>query len=228
MDRIILANWKAEIDSTGADKWFKDFSSRYRPLEDVQVIVAVPFLFMERVAEKFAALERVAVAAQAVSPFPAGSYTGATPAAWLSDLCEYVLIGHRERRHYFHEDSRSIGAQVRECVAVGLRPILCVNEATRSGDLAVIDSSDLDKLWLAYTPGSSSFGTEQETAAMHQGITGTAASLHAASGGRPVLYGGGVNAGNCAGILQLDGISGVMVGRSCLDGVGFAELVAAV
>ncbi len=228
MDRIILANWKAEIDSAGADRWFQDFSSRYRQQEDVQIIVAVPFLFMERVAEKFAALERVAVAAQGVSPFPPGSYTGATPAAWLTDFYDYVLIGHRERRRYFHEDSRAIGSQIRETVDAGLRPILCVNEATRHNDLAAVDSTDLDRLWLAYTPESASFGTDQETAAMHQGITETAASLHAASGGRPVLYGGGVTAGNCAGLLQIDGISGVMAGRSCLDGTGFAELVAAV
>ena len=104
-----------------------DFSCRYRPASSVQVVLALPFLYMERVAEKVGGMEQVKVAAQGVSPYPPGRYTCATPAAWLKGLAGYVVVGHRERRYYFHEDNQSVASQVRESVTAGLRPILCLD-----------------------------------------------------------------------------------------------------
>lgn len=222
MEKIVLANLKANLAPSHVDTWLQAFSSRYTSVSSVQVLLAVPFLYMERIAEKVGALGRVTLAAQGVSPYPPGGYTGATPAAWLKGLAGYALVGHRERRHYFYEDDQSVAGQVRESVAAGLQPILCLDRDSKSGQLAALDSSDLEQSLLAYTPHDS---VKLEVAAASGDIIDTAASFAASSGGRPVLYGGGVNNDNAAELINLPGISGIMVGRSCLDGAEFAGLI---
>ena len=222
MEKIVLGNLKANLGPNNVDTWMQDFSSRYTPASSVQVVLAVPFLYMERVVEKVKVMEQVKVAAQGVSPYPPGGYTGATPAAWLRGLARYVVVGHRERRYYFHEDTQSVAGQVHESVAAGLRPILCLDRDNRSGQLAALDSSDLDQSLLAYTPHDA---VKLEVAAPNQDIIDTAAAFASSSGGRPMLYGGGVNTDNAAELINLQGIAGVMLGRSCLNGAEFAELV---
>ncbi len=66
---------------------------------------------------------------------------------------------------------------------------------------------------------------EYPVAVANQDIIDRAAAFATSSNGCPVLYGGGVNKGNAAELINLDGIAGIMVGRGCLDGAGFAKLV---
>ncbi len=222
MQKLILANWKAQLSPDKVDDWLQDFNRKYTPAAGIQVILAAPFLCMERVAAEADKMKQVAVASQGVSPYPPGGYTGATPASWLRNLCEYALIGHQERRRYFHEDTRSIAAQVREAADVGLKPIICLDKENNNSVFAALDSDDIAESFPAYTPSD---GVDLEIAPSSKTIIDIAASLAASSGGRPVLYGGGVNERNAAELINLKGISGIMVGRSCLNGGGFAELV---
>ena len=222
MQKIVLANWKAQLSPNQVDDWLQDFGRKYTPADSIQVALAIPFLYMERVAAAVTELPQVSIAAQGVSPYPPGSYTGATPASWLGKLCRYALIGHQERRHYFHEDTQTIAAQVREAADAGLKPIICLNKDNYHPVFAALDSDDIADAFPAYTPSDS---VSLEIAAIGKEIINIAASLAASSNGRPVLYGGGVNKKNAAELINLKGISGIMVGRSCLDGGEFAELV---
>ena len=222
MEKLVLANWKDKLGPHQVADWLQDFCRDYRPQLSVQIALAVPFLYLERVAKKIVDLDQVVLAAQTVSPFPPGGYTGATPAVWLTGLVTYALVGHRERRHYFHEDVSFIAGQVRETVAAGLKPVLCLDRGQKRDLLAALDISDLEQCLLAYTPGDA---VQLEIAAASGDIVDTAAILAGAAGGRPVLYGGGVTVENGADLIQLDGISGIMAGRSCLDGTAFAALV---
>jgi len=222
MEKIVVANLKANLAPGHVESWLQAFSDTCKPASSVQVVLAVPFLYMERLAEKVGGMERVTLAAQGVSPYPPGGYTGATPAAWLKGLAGYALVGHRERRHYFHEDIQSVAGQVREAAAAGLRPILCLDRTSRGGQLAALDSSDLEQALLAYTPAGA---VKLEVAVANEDIIDAAASLARSSGGRPVLYGGGVHKENAAELINLQGIAGIMVGRGCLEGTDFADLV---
>jgi len=221
MKKIVVANFKAALAPNQMDNWLQAFQGRYAASSSVRVVLAVPFLYMEQIAGKITGLDHVTLAAQTVSPRPSGNYTGATPAAWLKGLAEYVLVGHRERRLYFHEDNQIVAAQAREAVSAGITPIICLDRDSKSGQLAALDTEDLAQSLLAYTPDNS---VKMEVAADNQEIAETAASF-AASAGVKVLYGGGVNKGNAAELARIGGVSGVMVGKSCLDGKEFAGLV---
>jgi triosephosphate isomerase len=221
MEKIVLANFKAGLAPDQITGWMEAFESRYSPQPSVRVVLAVPFLVMQEMGQRIAGLKSVSLAAQTVSPRPPGNYTGATPAAWLKQLADYTLVGHRERRVYFHEDAQSVAAQVREAVAAGIAPIICLDRDNSVSQLAAIDTDDLEQSWLAYTPDDS---VQLEVPAGTGEITDMAVSL-AKSGGKGVLYGGGVKPENASELISLSGVDGIMVGRSCLDGSEFAGLV---
>lgn len=221
MKKIVVANFKAALAPNQVDNWLQAFKGRYASSPAVQVVLAVPFLYMEQMAGKIAGLGEVSLAGQNVSPHPSGSYTGATPASWLKGLAGYVLVGHRERRLYFHEDNQCVARQVREAVSAGITPIICLDREVKGSQLAALDSEDLDQSLLAYTPDDS---VKLEIPADNQEISDAAASLARAAGVK-VLYGGGVTKENAAELANLAGITGLMVGRGCLDGADFAELV---
>jgi triosephosphate isomerase len=94
MKKMILANWKANLSPEGITRWLDAFTGAYKPRLDLEVILAVPIFSLERVARQIERLPGLALAAQCVSAYPQGSYTGATPAAWLRELAAYTLIGH--------------------------------------------------------------------------------------------------------------------------------------
>ena len=83
MKKIVLANWKANFSPERALQWCDTLLVTLQPLRNVELVLAVPALCMERVAEKVQHIAGMSLAAQGVSPFPQGSYTGSLPAAWF-------------------------------------------------------------------------------------------------------------------------------------------------
>ncbi len=223
MEKIVLANWKAHLSPGRASGWTGTFAAGYRPVAGLGIVLAVPDLCMARVREETADLEGVSLAGQAVSPYPPGSYTGATPAAWLQGLAAYVLVGHNERRRYFHEGVGEVAAQVREAVAAGLRPVVCLEHAGAAAQVAALDNGDMEQAFFAYTPADA---VQLEQARDLAEIGERIAFLRELTGNRPVLYGGGVNENNAAAIMALPEIGGLMVGRSCLDPAEFLRIIA--
>ena len=218
MKQLIVANWKANIPVEQAQDWVQTLRDHCHYREDKETVLAVPFLYMERIFSRVNNLPGISLAAQGISPYPPGSYTGATPALWLRDMVQYALVGHRERRKYFHETVQDVAAQIRECVAVGIRPILCLDDDIMSGMRAALDSEELEEVICAYTPDSA---MALETAYDIDGIKAGIARVRKYFINRPVLYGGGVNDENVEEILALPEVSGVMLGRVCLNAEKF-------
>ena len=218
MKRLIVANWKANISSDQAEQWVETLRTHCHFRENRETVIAVPFLYMERIFSRVNSLPGISLAAQGVSPYPVGSYTGATPAIWLKEMVGYALVGHRERRKYFHETIQDVAAQVRECVAVGIKPILCLDDDVLPEMSAALDSEELDQVICAYTPDSA---VALETAYDIESIQAGIVRVNGYFPQRPVLYGGGVNDENAEEILALPEVSGVMVGRVCLDAERF-------
>jgi triosephosphate isomerase len=222
MKKIVLANWKANLSPERAMQWCEAFAGAYRPRLDLEVVLAVPFLSMERVAEQTHHLAGVCLAAQGVSSYPQGSYTGAIPAAWLRGLARYTLIGHRERRRYFHETVQDVARQAYESLAEDLCPIVCVDRELLTPQTAAMAVEELSRLIWAYTPDTPA---TLEMARSEAEITAMLPQIARKTDNRPVLYGGGVTVDNGDGLWRVPGLSGIMLGQACLDGAAFADLV---
>lgn len=222
MKKMILANWKANFGPDRAMRWLDTFAGTYRARTDVEVILAVPVFMLERVAGKVAGIAGVRLAAQSVSSYPQGSYTGSTPAAWLRGLADYVLIGHRERRKYFHETIQDVARQSFEALHEELKPIVCADQSLLTSQAAAMEDKELDHLIWAYTPETPETLEMARTAA---DIAQYLPQMARRTNNRPVLYGGGVTPANAAGLWKIPGLSGLMLGSGCLDAAAFAGLV---
>ncbi len=222
MKKIVLANWKAHLSPERAMQWCDTFAAAYQPRSSVEVVLAVPAFYLERVSERIRNLAGISLASQGVSPFPQGSYTGSLPAAWLRGRVQYTLLGHRERRRYFHESVQDVARQVYESLAEELQPIVCIDREVLVQQTAAMAVEELDHLVWAYTPETP---VDLEMARGGEEISTMVAQVAQKTDNRPVLYGGGVTVANGRTIWQIPGVSGIMLGQGCLDARSFAELV---
>ena len=221
-EKVIVANWKAWIGPVETGKWFDGFLPRYQPTPNLRVVIAVGYPQLAEAAARVRGHAGLAIAAQVVSPYPAGGYTGAVPARWLKGLAEYVLVGHREREKYFKETDREFALQVSEARHAGLQPIVCMDRNQARSRIRAIDHERGEAALFGYTPSEAE---SLEWVDDQREIIETAELIIALSGGGRVLYGGGVDRKNAAPLMKLPGLSGLLVGRGCLDPGDFVDLL---
>ncbi len=222
MKKIVLANWKANFSPERAMQWCDAFAAAYKPRTDIEIVLAIPAFYLERVYQKIHNLAGVALAAQGVSPYPQGSYTGSLPAAWLRGQVKYTLLGHRERRRYFHESIQDIARQVYESLAEELQPIVCIDRELLVPQTAAMAVEELGRLIWAYTPATT---VALEMARSGEDIAAMIALAAKKTDNRPMLYGGGVTVANGKAIWHIPGVAGMLLGQGCLDAQAFAGLI---
>lgn len=221
-EKLVVANWKANLSLLQAEKWLGELSERYRPVPGLRVVLAVPFPFIIPLQSQFKSLAGISWATQDVSSYPLGNYTGAVPAAWLNGLVDYALVGHRERRRYFHETIQEVANKSSEAVAEDICPILCVDMDVARQQSAALEVEEREHLIVAYTPADADhLEVARNVLSVADGVRQVASLFP----GCPVLYGGGVNAGNVAELFRLPQVSGVMAAGGCLNPLSFLELL---
>lgn len=221
--KYVIGNWKSNKGRMAAQEWFSTFADSYRPVDGLEVIVAPSFICLCSLSEYVHALElkNFNLAAQDVSPFPNGSYTGAVAADMIKGMVEYVIIGHSERRRYFHETSQDTANKMLETVDAGLKPIVCIDQPYAMSQLTALQDVDCDELIIAYGP------TEAATTRIPEQpsrVAETAKFISQVQSNRPVVYGGSLMVENVDDYCALPELSGVFVGQSSLDPVTFAEI----
>jgi triosephosphate isomerase len=173
-----------------------------------------------------------------------GAYTGEVSPLMLSDLCDFVILGHSERRQYFAETDELVNNKVRAALKIGLTPILCLGErleekeagkteevVTRQVRAALEGIKSPQELVIAYEPvwaiGTGKAATSHESNDTIGLLRRTVAQLYSeelAQGVR-ILYGGSVTASNIAGFIEQPEIDGALVGGASLKAEEFLSIV---
>jgi len=223
MKKYVIGNWKSNKNTKDAQAWFSEFASLYTPVDGLEVIVAPSFICLCSLSEYVQALEveNLSLAAQDVSPFPKGSYTGAVAADMVQGMVDYVIIGHSERRRYFHETSQDTANKMAETVDAGLKPIVCIDQPYAMSQLTALHDIDCDEMILAYGPVEAITARIPEQPKRVAEATQFISQVHPK---RPVVYGGSLMVENADEYIALPQLAGILVGQTSLDAASFATL----
>ncbi|MDJ0623817.1 MAG: triose-phosphate isomerase [Desulfocapsaceae bacterium] len=221
--RYVIANWKSHKRFDDAKKWLDQFAETYTPVDGIEVIIAPTFLCLEPVGEYLESLglQSISLAAQDVSPFPIGSYTGAIAADLLKSMVDYVIVGHSERKRYFHETTHDVSNKVLETVDAGLTPIVCVDKPYAMSQLTSLKDIDTDSVIIAYGPiDALNFRIAQTPEKVEEAAT-FISEVHPRW---PIVYGGALHPDNVLEYCGIKGISGLFAGSASLDAKTFVKI----
>ncbi|GAA2091300.1 MULTISPECIES: triose-phosphate isomerase [Brevibacterium] len=252
--RLIAGNWKMNLDHFEALTLVQKLDWALRDakvdLDAVEVAVLPPFTDIRSV-QTLVQGDKLALSygAQDLSAHDSGAYTGEVSGQFLRRLgCEYVLVGHSERREHHGEDDALVRSKILAAVRHELAPVLCVGEgleSRQSGDhvavvLAQLDAAleglgadDVPGLVLAYEPvwaiGTGETAGPEEAGEMATALRGRLETLLGAPAAQAtrILYGGSVKAESVAEIVAVPDVDGALVGGASLDPAGFASLITA-
>jgi triosephosphate isomerase len=245
----MAGNWKMNLNHFEAIKLVQTlaFSLTEQHLSDVEAVVLPPFTDIRSVQTLIDGDKLlIGYGAQDLSPHQSGAYTGEISGPMLAKLgCQYVVVGHSERRAYHHEDDALVNAKVKAALANEIAPILCVGEGLavrEAGEhvphtVAQLDAAldglkpdQIEKVVVAYEPiwaiGTGKTATPGDAQEVISALRGRIAARHddGLAGRVRVLYGGSVKGSNIAGIMAEPDIDGALVGGASLDANEFVQI----
>lgn len=224
----IIGNWKSHKTVEQAEKWLEDYyqiinNINLSKTENPEVIICVAYIHLFPLKKKITEAKKkwpqinapLKLAAQNVSPFSQGAYTGEISADMMQGLVDYCLVGHSERREKFAETNEVIFNKVKQLNSAGIKPILCVPDVTTP------IPSDVELI--AYEPvwaiGSGKPATPEHANQVARQIK----MKHKRA---QVIYGGSVNPDNVASFISQSEISGVLPGGASLKADTFIKIIA--
>lgn len=215
--KLFVANWKSHKTKEEAIKFFEFVRDNisHIDLTNKEIIVAPPFTLLAKARYLIDEYKLpIQLAAQNVSSFPEGAYTGEISAKQVKEFAQYVIVGHSERKKYLHESEMDIENKVRESMASDLKVIQCVqdeNSVIHEGVKIV-----------AYEPPSA-IGSGNPDDPEH--IKSVFDSITEERSGLQLIYGGSVNKEFQKGFLDIENLSGFLIGGASLEAESFLSLL---
>ena len=240
---MIAGNWKMNTTVSEAVKLVGEMRPLLDPINNVEKVVCPPFVSLTAVKDALKG-SSVKMGAQNMYFEEKGAYTGEVSPLMLAVLCEYVILGHSERRQYFGETNEIINKKVRAALKAGVKPIICVGESLAqyeagkteavvtdhvTGSLKDIPASA--NLAIAYEPvwaiGTGKAATSEQANNIIGIVRKIVAKLYGDSFARSlrILYGGSVTADNIAELMGQPEIDGGLVGGASLKVDAFTSIV---
>jgi len=238
---IVAGNWKMNKTPREGKTFIIEVASSLPIINNVNVIFCPPFtgLYNIDISPPYY------LGAQNCFYKGQGAYTGEISIEMLLECnVEYVIIGHSERRHIFHENNELIGKKMSRVINAGMKPILCIGETIvemnngKTYDIieeqiikGLTNVKSIDKIIIAYEPvwaiGTGLTATVEKINEMHTFIRKILSRLYTNNNSdkTPILYGGSVNSDNANELISIDGVNGFLIGGASLDVIKFTDVV---
>ena len=243
---FIAGNWKMNLNASESAALADSIATQFNNT-DIDIAICPSFGYLATVANSVDGTS-VSLGAQNLYPAENGAYTGEVSPAMLLDLgCEYVILGHSERRHILNEDNQFINLKTKTALSSGLRPIVCVGELLEEreagqtknvvnhqllGSLADISATEMALVTIAYEPvwaiGTGEVATPGQAEEVHHQIRALLTQQY----GKEIAvtiriqYGGSVKPENAAELLGQPNIDGALVGGAALTADSFLGIIA--
>jgi triosephosphate isomerase (TIM) len=241
---FIGGNWKLNGDRATLNALANEIATATNDIKNVDIVLFPPFVYLDCIGQTLNKTH-IALGAQNQANVEQGAFTGEVAPGMVKDIgCQYVLLGHSERRHVYHETNETITEKMALALAQGLKPVLCVGETKAERDagqteavvleqlktaLSVVDESALATLVIAYEPvwaiGTGEVATPEQAQATHAEIRHYLSSLNAEIAKKiPIIYGGSLKPGNAQEILAKPDVDGGLIGGASLKADQFSAI----
>ncbi|MDR1094519.1 MAG: triose-phosphate isomerase [Clostridiales bacterium] len=247
-NKLIAGNWKMNFTVAESVDFIGRVKSLIKNVHKTGMCICAPFTSLHALSGALRGTG-IALGAQNIAWADKGAFTGEINAAQLKEAgVEYTVIGHSERRHMFGETDETVRLRTAAALKNGFAPIVCVGEtdAERTAGktesvlkrqtvaaLTGLSAADAEKTVFAYEPvwaiGTGKNATPADADGTVKFIRGTVAALYGAATAEKIkiLYGGSMNAANCADLLAMPHIDGGLIGGASLKAEDFNTIIQA-
>src|SRR3989338_7813690 len=245
MKALIAANWKMNKDIKEAVSFVKDFKKLVKNAKNIDIAICPPFTLLFELNELLKN-SGIKLGAQNMHFEEKGAYTGEISPLMLKDAgCEYVILGHSERRQYFKETDDLINEKVKSALKNKLKPILCIGETLQQRNnnktieiienqlmncLNNINENEIKNIAIAYEPvwaiGTGKNATPEQAEEVHKFIRNLLLKVYnkKISDNARIIYGGSVKPENIKDLMAMKNINGALVGGASLEPESFAQI----
>lgn len=243
---FMAGNWKMYKNAAETAAYFEKFLPLVAASTHCDIAICAPFVNLPA-AVAAAGASRVEIGAQNLYWAKEGAFTGEISGPMLVNVgCKCVIVGHSERRQYFHETDETVLKRTQAALENVLHPIVCVGERVEEresgkteavlqtqfeGGLAPLSPAQFAKVTIAYEPvwaiGTGKTATPEMAADAHRAIRSLVTAKFGAAAAQQVriLYGGSVKPDNVKGLMAQPEIDGALVGGASLEPASFASIV---
>lgn len=243
---LVAGNWKMNKTVAEARDLVSTMSAKLDEIAHVEKVLCPPYLALPALAEMLRGAG-IGLGAQNLHWEEKGAFTGEVSPGMLKEFCQYVIIGHSERRTYFGETDESVNKKLHAALKAGLIPIVCVGETLEQYEAGATSEvvrrqirvglagiASPEKIVVAYEPvwaiGTGKASSGENANFVHQQVIRPALSeLFGAQGAEVIriLYGGSVTAANAAEFFAFPDIDGALVGGASLKPDEFVAITKA-
>jgi triosephosphate isomerase len=223
MEYLIVANWKCNpLTLEEAKQLFHEIEKGIGNTDKIEVVICPPFIFLSNLKSQVSNLK---LGSQNCYSEEKGAFTGEISPSMLKGMgCDYVIIGHSERRKYQEESDKMINEKIKAVLKANLKPILCIDNVEQiRKDIDGLSQQEIERIAVAYEPiwaigtgKACGISEAQEMNIAMKGILGK---------NIPTLYGGSVNSQNAEGYIKEAGFQGLLVGGASLKPEEFIGII---
>ena len=244
---MIAGNWKLNKTIREAIDLVTLLKRQINDTQNVDVVICPPYTALSSVAEILAEASQIRLGAQDLYWEEKGAFTGEVSGSMIKEAgADFVIIGHSERRQFFHETNETVNKKTKAALKINLAPIVCIGEMLSEreagktfqvietqikGSLAGFSRDEMRKIIIAYEPvwaiGTGKVATPQQAEEVHSFIRGELSKAFGeeTAAGVRILYGGSVKPDNISNLMAEQDIDGALVGGASLEANTFSDIV---